>query len=98
MNEWHGRQYWSLAQLTGLLWSYEVGAGRRGCCIYLLYRSPTPTCRPDQALTFTDNCAAIIHYLRANLGAGPRQVADGASIAYELAKKTLPRMAADARR
>ena len=25
-------------QLTGLLQSYLVGAGRRGCCTYLLYR------------------------------------------------------------
>jgi len=37
VNELHGSQYWSLAQLTDLLRSYEVGAGRRGCCTYLLY-------------------------------------------------------------
>jgi hypothetical protein len=37
VNEWHGSQYRSLTQLTGLLRSYEVGAGRRGCCTYLLY-------------------------------------------------------------
>ena len=37
VNEWHGSQYWSLVQLTGLLRSHEVGAGRRGCCTDLLY-------------------------------------------------------------
>ena len=37
VNELHGGQYWSLVQLTGLSRSYEVGAGRRGCCTYLLY-------------------------------------------------------------
>jgi hypothetical protein len=39
VNELYGSQYWSLAQLTSLLRSYEVGAGRRGCCT-LLYRRP----------------------------------------------------------
>ena len=38
VNEWQGSQYWWLMQLTGLLRSYEVGAGRRGCCTYLLLR------------------------------------------------------------
>jgi hypothetical protein len=28
-----------LAQVADLCRSYEVGAGRRGCCTYLLYRS-----------------------------------------------------------
>ena len=37
VNEWHGGRYWSLVQLTGLLRSYQIGAGRRGCCTYLLY-------------------------------------------------------------
>ena len=41
VNESHGSQYWSLVQLTGLLRSYEVGAGRRGCCTCLLYRAKT---------------------------------------------------------
>ena len=41
VNELHGSQYWSLAQLTGLLRSYEVGARRTGCCPYLLY-DPCP--------------------------------------------------------
>jgi hypothetical protein len=50
---------------------------------------------PVEDLTLTDTRAAITRYLRANPGAGPRQVADGAGIAYELAKKTLPRMATD---
>jgi hypothetical protein len=40
VNELHGGRYSSLVQLTGLFRSYEVGAGRGGCCIYLLY------CRP----------------------------------------------------
>ena len=40
VNELHGGRCWSLVQLTGLLRSYEVGTGRRGCCTYLLY------CRP----------------------------------------------------
>ena len=38
VNELHGGRYWSLAQLTVLLWSHEVGAERRGCCTFLLYR------------------------------------------------------------
>jgi hypothetical protein len=38
VNEWHGSRYWSLVQVAGLCRSYEVDAGRRGCCIYLLYR------------------------------------------------------------
>jgi hypothetical protein len=37
VNELQGSQYWSLVQFTGLLRSYEVGAGRRGCCTSLLY-------------------------------------------------------------
>jgi hypothetical protein len=40
VNEWHGSQYWSLVQLMGLVRSYEVSAGRRGCCTYLLYLYP----------------------------------------------------------
>ncbi len=39
VNELRGSQYWPLVQLTGLLRLCEVGAGRRGCCTYLLYRS-----------------------------------------------------------
>jgi hypothetical protein len=39
VNELRGSQYWPLVQLTGLLRSHEVGAGQRGCCTYLLYRS-----------------------------------------------------------
>jgi len=39
VNEWHGSQYWSLVQLTSLPRSYEVSAGRRGCCTYPLYCS-----------------------------------------------------------
>ena len=37
VNEWHAGLCRSLVQLTGLLRSYEVGAGRIGCCTYLLY-------------------------------------------------------------
>lgn len=37
VNELRGSPYWSLVQLTDLLRSYDVGAGRRGCCTYLLY-------------------------------------------------------------
>ena len=40
VNELHTGRSGSLVQLTGLLQSYEVGAGRRGCCTNLLY------CRP----------------------------------------------------
>jgi hypothetical protein len=40
VNESHRGRYRSLVQLTGLLWSYEVGARRRGCCTYPLYRRP----------------------------------------------------------
>ena len=42
----HGSQYWSLVQFTGLSRSYEVGAGRRGCCTYLLYCIPYRTAPP----------------------------------------------------
>lgn len=37
VNEWHAGLCRSLVQLTGLLRSHEVGAGRIGCCTYLLY-------------------------------------------------------------
>ena len=40
VNESHRGRYRSLVQLTGLHWSYEVGARRRGCCTYPLYRRP----------------------------------------------------------
>jgi len=50
---------------------------------------------PIEDLTLTGTRAAIMACLRANPGTGPRQVADGAHIGYELAKKTLARMAAD---
>jgi hypothetical protein len=46
-------------------------------------------------LGLSDTRAAIVAYLRANDGATPRQVADGTNLAYELVKKTLPRMASD---
>jgi hypothetical protein len=40
VNEWQESLYRSLVQFRGLLRSYEVGAGWRGCCTYLLYRCP----------------------------------------------------------
>jgi hypothetical protein len=39
VNELHRSRYWSLVQVAGLCRSYEVSAGRRGCCTYLLYCS-----------------------------------------------------------
>lgn len=38
VNEWHGGRYRSLVQLVSLCRSYEVNAGRQGCCSSLLYR------------------------------------------------------------
>ncbi len=58
VNEWHGGRYWSLVQLTGLSWSYEVGAGRRGCCTYPLYccrRLHRPAARTE-----TERCRAAL--------------------------------------
>lgn len=37
VNELQGGQCWSLMQVESLHGSYEVGAGRRGCCTSLLY-------------------------------------------------------------
>ena len=39
VNEWHAGRCRLLVQLTGLLRSHEIDAGRRGCCTYPLYRS-----------------------------------------------------------
>lgn len=37
VNELHGGRCRPLAQVVGLRRSHEVGAGRQGCCIFLLY-------------------------------------------------------------
>jgi hypothetical protein len=75
VNEWHERQYWSLMQLTALLRSYEVSAGRRGCCNYVLY------CRP--ALL---NCGAKAAYDLAGPGLlrqpGAKDLKDSADLNY----------------
>ena len=42
VNEWHRGRWGSLPQAESLFWSHEVGAGRIGCCTYLLYRCPEP--------------------------------------------------------
>src|SRR4051812_20520473 len=39
VNELHEGRSRPLMQVKNLSWSYEVDAGRQGCCTYLLYRS-----------------------------------------------------------
>ena len=38
VNELRSGRCWSLVQVVSLRRSHEVGAGRRGCCTYLLYQ------------------------------------------------------------
>ena len=64
VNELHGGRYRSLLQLAGLLVSYVVGAGRRGCCTQLLYclpgslrlMSPYASCQMDELRWLWLNC------------------------------------------
>jgi len=51
--------------------------------------------QPVAEVTLPDTRSAILAYLRAEPGQGPKRISDGTGLAYELVKKTVKRMADD---